>query len=265
MLLFEISEQKKIDIFIIIFTNMKLYTDIMTLILDDEKIIIQGMDISRVLLYDFQFEKDWFNEYNISNKLQFALKSETVENILKFYSKGQKIRFLSDENNISIVKFEFINIDKNSKELNKYFELGKNEFNDALLDIPLITYDSILKIDIKKFKSLINDLSKMGKKIIFNCMKEKCSISTLGVLIDIEKTQIDNYILLSNEPVNLTFSLSLLINICKLEKLSDTINIKLNQLTPLLIEYNIGEEDDEINEQLKFKFYLAPYEDNEDN
>ena len=256
MLLFELTDTKKIETFNVIFSNMKNFTDTMSIMINSEKMIIQGMDSSHVLLHDFVFLKDWFDKYEATDNLEFGLNAETISNILQFHSKGQNIRLLCDNNDSEVIFFEFLNIDEDCDEMNKYLNTPKIVMEFEGMNIPHVDYDSEIKINIKKVKSLFSDLSKMGNKITYQCTPDKCSISTTSVKIDVEEKNVVDYKLLSETDVNLTFSLAFMLNMCKLEKLCDDVNINLSETTPLLFKYNV-------DELLKIQFYLAPYEDDE--
>lgn len=266
MLLFEIRDTKKIDIFTTIFSNMKEFTETMNISMNSEKMIIQGMDKSHVLLHDLEFAKEWFDEYGVDgDTLDFGLNSETVNKILNFRAKDQLIRVLCKSVDSENINFEFLNTDDNSKEFNKYLETGKIVIEFDLMNIPPVDYNSTITIGIKRFKALMNDLAKMGKKISFKCIEDKCSISTTSVNIDIEKKNVIDY-KLDGEPIDLSFSLELLQTICKVEKLCNEVQVKLSEVAPILVQYNIGDEDDETREQLKIHFHLAPFEeDDEEN
>jgi len=55
------------------------------------------------------------------------------------------------------------------------------------------------------------------------------------------------------------FHLNYLQTICKVEKLCNEVQVKLSDVAPILVQYNIGDEDDETREQLKIHFHLAPF------
>lgn len=256
MLLFEITDSKKIELFNVIFSNMKNFTDTMSIMINNDKMIIQGMDSSHVLLHDLDFSKEWFDKYEVTDVLEFGLNTEIISNILQFHSKGQHIRLLCDDNDSDVIFFEFLNIDENCDEMNKYLNTPKIVMEFDAMVIPNIDYDCKIKINIKKVKSLFNDLSKMGSKITYKCTSNKCSISTTSVKIDVEEKNVIEYVYetLREEDLKLTFSLAFMLNMCKLEKLCNNVNINLSETAPLLFKYNV-------DELLKIQFYLAPYDE----
>ena len=258
MLLFEITDSKKIEIFNTLFSNMKNFTDTMSIMINSEKMKIQGMDSSHVLLHDFEFSREWFDKYEVTDDLEFGLNTETISNILQFHSKGQNIRLLCDNNDSEVIFFEFLNIEDDCDEMNKYLSTPKIVMEFDAMNIPHVDYDCEIKINIKKVKSLFTDLSKMGSKITYKCINDKCSISTTSVKINVEEKNVIEYKYDDSreEDLNLTFSLAFMLNMCKLEKLCDNVNINLSETTPLLFKYNV-------DELLKIQFYLAPYEDEE--
>ena len=57
---FEINDKRKCELFINIFNNLKKFTDTISLIFDEERLYIQGMDASHVCIYELSLDKSWF-------------------------------------------------------------------------------------------------------------------------------------------------------------------------------------------------------------
>jgi len=253
MLLFEIRDSDKIDILKAIFINMKTFTETMSVHIDSEKMMIQGMDKTHVLLHDFEFTGDWFDKYNVKEPIEFCLNTEEMVNAFNIDFKNKYINVFCDGVDSEAIEFIYYDEDDDNDIPSRKYKAAKivNDFEQ--MNIPEVSYDCIINISVKKLKVSLNDLSKTGKNVIFNCFEQYCSLSSSQCTINIKKKDVQNYTL-NSEPFNLAFSLEFLQNICKVEKISDNVDIKLSTTTPLLFQYNICE-------QLKIKFYLAPYED----
>lgn len=262
MLVFELNEQKKCDVFNITFKNLKVFTETINIVVTKDEFHLQGMDSSHVCLYEFIFKKEWFDKWEVEKDFCFGLNTESIEKILNTYASGQSIRLLTqDENDIEQVFFELLKTENNEKSPEKYFATYCINIDGDLMEIPASEYGFELTFKSNEFKSFIDQLSKFGEVINFVCLDNKISMIAKSIQDEckFELTEDDFVEIKQNtEEINYSYSVKYITDICKFNKLSETITLKFSDEIPLLLRYNI---DDNISAD----FHLAPYVNEDDD
>lgn len=261
MLVFEINEQKKCDVFNITFKNLKVFTETINIVVTKDEFHLQGMDSSHVCLYEFIFKKEWFNKWEVEEDLSFGLNTESIEKILNTYASGQSICLLVEDEEVEKVFFELLKTENNEKSPEKYFSTYCINIDGDLMEIPSSEYGFELTFKSDEFKSYIDQLSKFGEVINFVCVDNKISMIAKSIQDECKfELSEDDFVEIkqNTEEINYSYSVKYITDICKFNKLSETITLKFSDEIPLLLKYNI-------DENISADFHLAPYVDENDD
>jgi len=261
MLLFEINNGKKCDIFNVCFKNLKVFTETININVTKDEFHLQGMDSSHVCLYEFIFKKEWFDEWGVEKEMFFGLNTESIEKILKTYATGQSIRLLIEDNEVvEKVFFELLKTENNEKSPEKFFSTYTLNTDQDLMEIPPGDYGVELTYKSKEFKSFIDQLASFGEVLNFVCLDKKLSMiaSSIQDSCKFELNEDDLEEIKQNiEEMNISYSIKYITDVCKFSQLADTITLKLSEEVPVLLQYNI-------DENITADFHLAPYMDDDD-
>ena len=254
----EIHDNTYADYFCHIFQHLKLFSDHINLMFDNDKLYVQTMDSSHITIGEITLNKEWFGTYNYkSNKEQIVLgvSSSVFYKVMNTREKNQVLCLNYDEDQTDRLFVHFKN--KDNTTFGKHFELPLMDIETDVLEIP--DFDSNIKIKMPsvKFASLIQQLQIFGDSIDFNCMTDKIQLSSNTtengkMEVDIDNSMLDTYELEDDNELKLSFTLSKMHDICLYSKISKEIIIILTENYPIKIIYSVGENHG------KMTFYLAP-------
>ena len=60
-----------------IFKNLKNIIDEINMVVTDKNLYMQGMDSTHALLFELEIKKQWFDDYNVTEKDTFGIHCET--------------------------------------------------------------------------------------------------------------------------------------------------------------------------------------------
>jgi proliferating cell nuclear antigen PCNA len=152
----------------------------------------------------------------------------------------------------------FLNFSSNNASVfNKRFELPLIDLDCEVMEIPPGESDAEFSLDSAVFASLINQLKIFGDTIEIQCSEEKIVLHSISIeagkmLVDINIEDLTEYSINEGEIMKLSFSLSMLHNICMYSKISKEVEIHLKENFPMKLKYSLGEDG------AAFTFYLAP-------
>ena len=121
-----ISNKAKKDIFISLFQLLKNCSSIVSIIINDDHLYIQGMDKSHVCLFDIKIFSSWFSFYefdeNDSNKI--CVDTNIFHNVLSINQEHHTI-IIHYEGDPDSVHIDLINETQESKkgDFDKFFKL----------------------------------------------------------------------------------------------------------------------------------------------
>lgn len=265
-----------------ILKKLKLFTDSFVLMISNERLYIQGMDSSHIIIFDLYLSSEWFEKLETNNdqNFEFGVHSTLLAKILNVKSDSQTLRIYNEGNNIDKLGIDFIN--GGSKDYDKFFEMPLMDIDNELLEIPLTDYDTSIIIESKKFKKIIDDFNGLEfQNIQIKCSENKITFksesSNGNMELNVIDSQIYSYEVVENEEITNSFNLSFIGKMCQF-KISKYLSIQQSDNIPIEIKYllNPNEETSENSdnndeggiEKLTnnwFKFYLAPCVDDDYN
>lgn len=247
-----LTENNKCELFINIFQNIKVFSDVFTIHFKSDTLYIQGMDNNHVSIFEINLHKEWFNLYELDNEISIGVNSTIFPKILTMWTKDHNIILTISNNDKLDISFEKV---IGESEYNKYFEMPLVDIDSEMLEIPDQEYTMDLEFDSKKIKKLIDELSIIGEHVTIVCNEEEINATSESIegtmTVNIPFEDIENYSIEENETVNLRFSLKFIKNMCLFNKISSTVLLHLTNGIPMQFKYDMSDNS-------YVRFYLAP-------
>lgn len=246
----EINQKEKTDLFVSLFTNLKLITENVNIECLEDGLYIQGMDNSQICIYDLKIHQSWFNVYQCDENSIYGINMNILSRILSVKNDNQNIILYDDNDKLSI---EFLS--ENKEEINKYFELCLLDIDQEKMGIPDTEYDVNIEFKSKTFKSIISELTNFGDdlKIYYNenIYLETSSVES-SMKLELTEDNVEELTMTEDsENLNISYSIKYLYIFSQFYKLNDTVNIGISENIPIQLKYEFGEN-------VYCKFYLAP-------
>ncbi len=249
-----ISDKRKKETFVALFQILKGSTNLISIMMHEDHIYMQGMDKSHVSLFDIKIMKTWFGEFELDSgdSKNICFDSTTLHTILNIATDDQVIS-LSYEGDADKLR---IDLTSNTKgNFNKFFSIPLTEFDNDIFDVPDTDYDAEFSINAKKIHEITSQMIVFGSEIRINCADDKVNLTTNGdlgnMLVSIPIDDLNEYCIAEDETIDLLYNLTFLHKMCLSTKLSNDINISISKDCPMKIKYDLGENS-------RFLFYLAP-------
>lgn len=254
-----ISNSQKAEVFTAMFQHIKGFTEHVNVQFEENRMYLQSMDAARVSVFEFILPSAWFDQYEHSNgsSIPLGINSTLFFKILNMREKNQIIQLIFDPEDNDKLFIHFTSEDKTV--FDKHFELPLMDLDYELMAIPDMECDAELTIPAVTFAGLVGQLRLFGDCIDIECSEEKIELKSfaegmgkMSVNIDIE--DLDSYAINEGEEMKLSFSLTMLNNICAYHKVSRNMEIQLMKNYPMKIIYSL----DPTLVDAKMTFYLAP-------
>lgn len=252
-----ISDKTKKDLFVALFNIIKNCTNTLCVMIDNEKLFIQGMDKSHVCLFDTTLLKDWFDVFekntNDANEIYFdphifhtiiSTKQDSCSIIIHYDNEPDSL-------NIDLIANE----SKSKGDFNKFFKIPLINSEYQVMEIPNVEYDADFCISSKKICEISSQMLLFGCDLNIKCYEDKIDLLTNGIagemLVTIPIDDLTEYSIIEGEVINLTYSLSYVSKMCLTNKLSNEIQFFVSKDFPLKINYDLGNAS-------FITFYIAP-------
>lgn len=236
--------------FIHVFSNMKGYTDTITLFFRENGLYSQGMDSAHISMYELYFNKDWFENYPDNLNMEMSLNTNIFQHVLSVYNTDYSIVLDVSKSNVIGICF----IPKTTIISAKQFHIQLLSIDSETLEIPEQEYNVIANMDTKRMKSEIDELQLFGENMKFNCdenhiklcvRNDVCSSETI-----ISKESMNHYKV--DESIHVQFQMKMLHTFMKFHKLSDNVTLFIGENIPMIIKYPQDDNHSFV------RFFLAP-------
>lgn len=251
----QIVNFSKCETFSSIFQNLKVFTEMVNVQFDKDRMYIQGMNSAHVCLYDISISSEWFDLYNCEKSVNIGIHTIILFNILNTRDKTQKIKIDYNEDNCDKLNISFLD-GTNKNEFDKLFETPLIDIIEDKLFIPEIEYQSEFSISSNKFATLIKQLKLFGDNMDIICSENGINLlsnnncgSSMEVKINID--DVNEYSVDEGESIKVSYSLNYIENITAFHKLTDEIEVSIIKDKPIRFLYIL-------DEHAVLKFYLAP-------
>jgi proliferating cell nuclear antigen len=250
-----LNDRKKKDIFVSLFQVLKNCSSVVSITLETECAHIQGMDKSKICLFDVSITKKWFAEYDIHEVTKICFDSNVFHSIISTKGDGQDLVITLDNSNSDTLHINFVSQEAKKGEYKKSFKMPLVEYDYEEMHIPNVEYDAEFSLSAKQISEMFSQLSNFGNDIIINCSEEDISLSTNGVsgemTVDIPIDDISSYSIVEGEKIILTYSLAYINKMCITNKLSTDVDFYLSNDMPMKIRYDLGDDS-------SIMFFIAP-------
>lgn len=227
-------------------------------------ISLQAMDSSHVSLVSMALKSDGFEHFRCDRKLSLGINIASLSKVLKCASLDDIITLKASDQGDSVT-FMFEN---DSQDRISDFELKLMDIDGEHLAIPETDYKCSVSMSSAEFKRICSDMQAIGDSVSISATKDGLTFSVKGDIgtgnviirqgssIEDEREETGTKIELLDE-VSLTFALRYLNFFAKASSLSNSVNLKLTDNAPLLVEYQIEDIG-------HLRFYLAPKIENDE-
>jgi proliferating cell nuclear antigen len=269
-----INPSAKSDAFVVLFQNLKTFTDSLNIRFTEEGISIQTMDNSHVSVVELQIPATWFSEYECNENLTLGVHVGILAKILASKDKSQILTIVyNGENNSDNLEIHFtssiiVEATTIDKEVNKktkitdvkiydtHFEIPLVDIESEQIEIPPIDYAAEFSLSSLNFSNIVSQLKLFGDTMDIECSEEKIILYSRGVengkmSVEIDIDDLTEFSINEGQQLCLSFALNYLHNICAFHKLAKEIELKVCNDYPLCAAYSLGDN-------ATLRFYLAP-------
>lgn len=260
-----ITNLQKAECFASIFQHIKLLTENINIMFEEERMYLQCMDSARVSIFEITIPKTWFDEYthSVPGGKTIGISSSIFYKILNARDKSQALNIVykTDEGNDDKLFIRFTQGDTKNN-FDKHFEIPLIDIDCELMTIPAIDYQAEMSIPSSNFANIVNQLKMFGDTMEIQCSEEKIMLYSTSpesgkMLVEIKIDDLTAFSINEGEELRLSFSLTYLHNICMYNKLAKDIDLKVSTNYPMRIDYDLGDG-------AQIVFYLAPKMDDSD-
>jgi proliferating cell nuclear antigen len=231
---------------------------------------LQAMDTSHVSLVSVSLNSDGFDKYRCDRNLTLGMNLISLSKIIKCAANDDTIIIKAGDGGDKItLLFEA----QNESEVAEY-EIKLMNLDSEYLGIPDTTYNVTIKMPSNKFQRICRDLSQIGDAVTISCAKDGVRFGAAGDLgsgsIRLAQTATsdkpeDSVTISMQEALCQSFALKYLNHFAKATPLSAQVTLSMSPDVPLVVEYNISDNDDENPSTIGFiRYYLAPKIDDTD-
>jgi proliferating cell nuclear antigen len=249
-----LKNNAKAETFVAIFQHMRIFSDHVNIIFDENRMYLQSMDTSRVSIFEVELQKDWFDNYENSTAVCLGISASLLYKILSAREKTQELNIVYNEEESDKLSLHFTS--DNKSIFDKHFEMPLIDIEEQLMEIPETDSHAELTINSTNFANIINQLKMFGDTLDIDCSEEKICLHSSGqetgkMSVEIGIDDLNEFSINEGANLKLSFSLTCLHNICLYNKICKEVDIKWITDFPMQVTYKI-------DEKAKMKFYLAP-------
>jgi proliferating cell nuclear antigen PCNA len=257
-----LSNQDKISQFIVIFQNLKAFSDHVVLYLSEEGLYMQGMEMSQCSCFESRLTWEWFDDFEYDKDIDvpsLGVNTNVLQRVLGTRRDGQTIELAADSNGDTIeISFTGNN---ETKSLNKYFELPLMDIEEQLLELGSLDSDVDLIMPSKKFCELISQLQIFDDKLSLTFTENKMTFLSSGsegsMKVNVSFDDVVEYAVADDTTLKQSYSLKFISMMCLFSKLNDEFVMAFSENRPMKGCFKLGGES-------YLTFCLAPLVENDD-
>lgn len=263
-----LTNKQKINQISLIFKNLKNISTDVEMIVQENRIYIQGMDSGHVCLFELELKSYWFDKFEYDGEdITIGINCELIHKIINCREEYQNIELKTTKSSEKLFITLFPREGQNG--FTKEFEVPMIDIDSELLDVPTVDYDADIEIQSCDFTNLVHQLGQFGKdmNVICNDQIEFKGTGEYGTMkAIIEQEQILMYAVAEETEVNLVFNIEYVNKMVSFSKLNAITKIHFGSAYPMKLQYDLDfvmdEDDDEDDEESEvnnyIRFFLAP-------
>jgi len=230
--------------------------DALTVVCDDDKVYMQGLDNSHVCLFEVELHSSWFDEYDFDSKkddASLAISPSILDKVLGTRQTGQSITVKQESSDSLVLQLQ----GGTAGNVNKVFTVPLMSVDGyERMDVPPQEYDIDLTVNSKRFSSLIDQLSLFGNSATISSDSEGVNLRTSGdngvmsARIDgldelMEYAIVEDFVLVQR------FSLRFLKIMTSFNSLCTDVYVGMGDDKPMTVQYELGDKS-------RVQFFMAP-------
>ena len=267
----EIHTSAKADAFVGLFQHIKLFTEHINILFQQDKMFVQGMDASRVSIFEIYLPSGWFDKYELTADgapdVTLGINVNIFSRVLATRDKTQIIRMQFQDGDDKLY-VDYVcpppSADGAAKTstttYDKHFEMPLMDIENEMMSIPDMDSQAEFSVPSVKFALLVDQLKLFGDTIQFDCSEQDgihLSASSMDygkMSVEIPIDDLTSFAINEGEQLSLAYSLSHLHNICLYKTVAPEIAIHMSANFPIKMVFaSLGGNPD-----AKIVFYLAP-------
>lgn len=254
-----ITDPTKLDTFSQMLQNLKVFSDKINILFDEEGMFLQTMDSARVSIFEMRIPAAWFDKYSVAaGSVVLGISTTILFKILNARDKQQTICFEYESAEKDSLSLYFESEKKDAKVFDKEFQVPLIDMDVETMEIPAIEYSAEFSLSSATFASLITQLKMFGETLEIQCCEENIvlfshSVDSGKMSVQIKNDDLTEFSIVEGDQLNLSFSLNYLHNFCAYNKIAKDIAVKLTPEYPLRLDYVLGTENCPY-----IRYYLAP-------
>jgi proliferating cell nuclear antigen PCNA len=249
----EIQSAAKAELFGGLFQHIKLFTMHINILFKEDRMFVQGMDSSRVSIFEINVPASWFDRYELDDKdVTIGINVNIFSKILSTRDKSQSIRlhYVDDDDKL------YMEFTSNDQVYDKKFEVPLMELECEMMMIPDTESQAEFSLPSIKFGVLVDQLRLFGDTIQFDCSESAIQLSSSSpesgkMLAEIPIEDITSFAIAEDIVLSLSYSLLHMHNICLYSKIAPEVTIHMSTDYPIKMIFAVGQE-------AQIVFYLAP-------
>jgi proliferating cell nuclear antigen PCNA len=254
----ELHTPAKAESFAGLFQHIKLFTGHINILFQTDKMFVQGMDSSRVSIFEIYLPAAWFDKYELTDDVDVTLgiNVNIFSKVLATRDKAQMMRLTFSGNEDDKLFVDFVSTQ--SGVYDKSFEVPLMEIESEMMMIPPSESQAEFSVPAVKFAVLMDQLKVFGETIQFECSETAIQLTSHSqdcgkMKVDIPIDDLTSFAINEGQNLSLSYSLTHLHNICLYSKIAPEITIHMSTNFPIKMVFSVDN-----NSGAQIVFYLAP-------
>ena len=255
---FAINNLQHADIFVALFQHVKVFSEHINIIFNEDRMYIQCMDSSKVSVFEIFLPKEWFDSYELenNNSSTIGISANMLFKVLNTRDKKQDICFSFEPEGDEIsIKFQC----EDKETYDKDFSLPLMEIESEIMHIPEIESTADITLPSANFANMVKDMRLFGDTLNLKCDQENLMMTANSdesgkMNVKITTEDLTSYEILEDAELTTSYSLNILHNVSLYSKLSEYIHFHVKDGFPLKIVYELDSDHD----NAKMVFFIAP-------
>jgi len=253
----ELHTGAKAESFAGVFQHIKLFTEHINILFQEDKMFVQGMDGSRVSIFEIYLPATWFDKYELTTggDVTLGINVNIFSRILATRDKTQMMRLQFQANDDKLY-VDYVAVSA-PNVYDKHFEMPLMEIDNEMMLIPESESQAEFSVPSAKFAVLVDQLKLFGETIQFDCSEQQIQLSASSLdygkmSVEIPIDDLTSFSINEGDELSLTYSLVHLHNICLYSKMAPEIMVSMSNNFPIKMVFLLP------GENARIVFYLAP-------
>lgn len=249
-----ITNPAKADKFAAIFSNIKRFSENVTVHFEEDSIYIQCLDGSHCCLFECRLFRSWFDTYDHDTGTDIpniGINTSILQKVLGARQEQQAIAlsFTGDADRLDIT------FTKGEKNFQKEFELPLMTLDEAHMNVQCGETLVDLIMDTKRFNELVSQLQVFNDGLSLSFSDEGIDFVASGgegkMKAIIALDDVEEYAIGEGCELTQSYSLRYLGLMCNFSKLASNVVMGFSKDMPMFLKYEVGEDS-------FVRFHLAP-------